>query len=158
MASLSLDVANDPKNVPVFGRYDNGVKYTDRPGAYGFLLDSQARLAIVQTTFGFFLPGGGAEPGESLDAALKREILEELGLQVISARVMTQAIQYHWSGFYKQHFKKIGTFFLVEVVPLDPHPGCQAEHSLVWWSPHDAHLKLSQEFQRWAVAAVFLKP
>jgi len=155
---LSFDVEDPSQKVPVFGRYDSGIKYTDRPGAYGFLRDSQSRLAIVQTTFGFFLPGGGAEPGESLEVALNREIMEELGLQVTNAQRATQAIQYHWSGFYKQHFKKIGTFFLIEAVPLDPHPGCQAEHSLVWWSPHDAHLKLSQEFQRWAVETVFLNP
>ncbi len=143
-------------SVPIFGRIDANTQYVDRPGAYGFLLDGQRRVAIVQTTLGYFLPGGGQDPGESLETTLRREILEELGYQVVSERAVAKAVQYHWSGFYKQHFKKIGTFYLVEAEPLDPHPGYQLEHSLVWWTFDQAHVRLSQEFQRWAVEHVLL--
>lgn len=136
--------------VPVFGQIDHSIAYVDRPGAYGFLKNGEGDLAIIQTTFGFFLPGGGQDGSESLESTLRRELLEEIGYRLLSSRIVSRAIQYHWSKFYGQHFRKMGTFFEIEAAPLDPHPGYQNEHSLLWWPIDYAKVKLSQEFQRWA--------
>ena len=52
--------------------------------------DDRGRVLLVRQRGGPFkaawlLPGGGLEPGESFDAAMRREVLEETGLDVISA-------------------------------------------------------------------------
>ncbi len=128
-----------------------GVHYTERPGAYGFLRDSRDRLAVIQTTFGYFLPGGGLEPGEDSVTGLKREILEEISYEILSAHLVTQAAQYHWSEFYQKHFRKVGSFFVVEY-RAPARPVFENEHTLHWLDTGAVARKLSQEFQRWALA------
>jgi ADP-ribose pyrophosphatase YjhB (NUDIX family) len=51
-------------------------------GVRGLVLDSDDNVALVMHTYldGWYLPGGGVNPGESYDRALTREICEEIGL------------------------------------------------------------------------------
>lgn len=142
-------------SIPVFGKIEPGRNYVERAGAYGFLQQPDRRIAVVETSMGLFLPGGGADPGETLEEALKREIFEEIGLQVTRAHLVNQAIQYHWSEFYKEHFKKVGSFFQVEVKAFQPVV-LQHEHSLHWLTVDQSARLLSQEFQRWAVTKTFV--
>lgn len=135
---------------PVFGQPKQGVTYTDRPGAYALMYNGAGELALVETSTGLFLPGGGLEPGETHEQALNRELMEEIGHRVIQMRAYAEAHQFHWSEFYQQHFKKIGSFFLVETKP-PPQETLQAGHGLLWKDPKIAAKTLSQEFQRWAV-------
>ncbi len=134
----------------VFGRILPGIKYVDRPGAYAFLLNAAGEVAVIQTSFGLFLPGGGVDEDEDLITALRRELSEEIGYEVVSSRFIVSASQYHWSEFYQSHFKKIGSFFVVEANP-PVTPINQAGHVLLWLKPEEATAKLSQEFQRWAI-------
>lgn len=134
-----------------FGSRIPGITYVERPGAYAFILDAQNRLAIVRTGLGFFLPGGGAEAGESLETALKREVFEEIGYTIVSAQAVGQAAQFHWSEFYKSHFRKVGTFFRVQAT-APAVPAFQNDHELVWLAKPQAARQLTQEFQRFAVS------
>lgn len=139
--------------VPEFGTKEPGVTYVDRPGAYGFLQNKHRELAIIQTSFGTFLPGGGLDPGESQMDGLKRELFEEMGVKVQSAEFVCSSIQYLYSRHYGQHFKKIGSFYLVEVgqpILLKMQP----EHDLLWMDQRQAALELSEAFQRWAIEKV----
>jgi 8-oxo-dGTP pyrophosphatase MutT (NUDIX family) len=54
-----------------------------RPSVYGVVLN-EGRLLVgkAQTTQKFVLPGGGIEKGEAVDAALRREVWEETGVEV----------------------------------------------------------------------------
>ena len=57
----------------VFGTPKPGQNYIDRPGVYGFLRNDSGLVAVVETSTGVFLPGGGVDPGENEEQALRRE-------------------------------------------------------------------------------------
>ena len=48
----------------IFGEKQAGASYRTRPGAY-LIAVSGAQIASIRTPKGFFLPGGGVEPGET---------------------------------------------------------------------------------------------
>ena len=134
-----------------FGHVLAGVRYVERPGAYAFLHNSARELAVVKTPHGLFLPGGGLDENEPVLDGLRREIREEIGYELDSARFVVRAAQYHWSEFYRSHFKKIGSFFEVQAAPPQV-PVFEKDHTLLWLVPVEAERVLSQEFQRWATA------
>lgn len=88
-------------------------------------------------------PGGGIEPGEDVDVALRRELDEELGIgataeigpQVWERTHIIPFIDGRWDG---QHER----FFLVRTPPFEPAPllskeQLEAEHlmHMQWWTP-----------------------
>ena len=52
-------------------------------GVLGIVLDDQGRILLVEQTYrsGWYLPGGGVRKKEALDAALRRELREEVGVE-----------------------------------------------------------------------------
>ncbi|MBI4660965.1 MAG: NUDIX domain-containing protein [Verrucomicrobia bacterium] len=63
-------------SIPDFGVALPGCSYELRPGGYAVLRDGTGRIAVVVTSHGCFLPGGGQEAGESPVQALRRETIE----------------------------------------------------------------------------------
>ncbi len=58
-----------------------------RLGAAAVILDGEGRVLLVEHTYGHLnweLPGGHAEPGESILATATREVREETGLAVVA--------------------------------------------------------------------------
>jgi 8-oxo-dGTP pyrophosphatase MutT (NUDIX family) len=54
-----------------------------RPSVYGLIFNQhQILVARASHTQKFVLPGGGIEKGEDIKAALKREVIEETGVEV----------------------------------------------------------------------------
>ena len=53
-------------------------------GPRAIIIDAESRVLLLQHTYasGWHLPGGGAKRGESCLAALRRELHEEIGMQL----------------------------------------------------------------------------
>ena len=72
-------------------------RLTQRASVYGLIVHQGALLLARGIHTGrYVLPGGGIEPGERIEAALKREVREETGLDV---RV-DQFLGFHEDFFY----------------------------------------------------------
>lgn len=76
-----------------FGEKQAGASYRTRPGAY-LIAVSGAQIASIRTPKGFFLPGGGVEPGETHEAYILRECLEETGFLVQVGELLGSAESY----------------------------------------------------------------
>lgn len=70
--NLQNEVVHIPKAKIVF-----------RPSAYGIIIDNGTLLLTnTKSTGKYSLPGGGVNPGETLEQGLKREISEECGIDI----------------------------------------------------------------------------
>jgi|HubBroStandDraft_6_1064221.scaffolds.fasta_scaffold659346_2 8-oxo-dGTP diphosphatase len=139
-----------------FGAPEAGLNYRERPAAYG-LLERDGRLALVHVTLAdrppfFDLPGGGIDPGEDEEQALRREFGEETGLLVSAGHRVAAAEQYMISA-HNEPFLSQGAFFetVLEGERLDLK--IEDDHELVWMSPGEALVKLRHDSHAWAVTA-----
>jgi len=136
-------------DVPVFGAAPAMECCIVRPGAYAIVHDA-GRVALVRTREGHFLPGGGIEPGESVEQAIVREVREETGLAVRPGAWRTRAIAFVDSAAELMHYEKRGTFVACEplgpaAAPTEPH------HELVWVDAAAAAALLGDASHRWAL-------
>lgn len=134
--------------IPVFGQPQPGLTYSRRPGSYAFLKNQSGFLAAIRTSYGCFLPGGGADPGETPEDTLRREVFEEIGFELSNIRPLGEAQQYVFSRFYNQGFLKHGYFFEADWAP-HPLGRIAHDHFLDWLSAEDLTDALTHEFQRW---------
>ena len=73
-----------------------GIRYGRRPGAYGVVLCGRGLLVTVGPGGDVQLPGGGIDPGESPERALRREALEETGWAVRPLRRVAVWRRFDW--------------------------------------------------------------
>jgi 8-oxo-dGTP pyrophosphatase MutT (NUDIX family) len=124
-----------------------------RSAVRGVVIDDERRVLLVRWDFperpGLDLPpmsvwgtpGGGIEPGEEIEPALRRELAEELGLddptigpEIWHRRHIIPFLDGQWDG---QHDR----FFLIETAAFEPAPRLSwaqlnAENlmSIRWWT------------------------
>ena len=94
---------------------------------HGVILSERGVLLSVRSDLrGWELPGGNAEPGELGEAALRREILEETGLEVAVERRVGDYVR---TGFAPH------TARVYRCRPLRGEPRPSSETPLVRWFP-----------------------
>jgi 8-oxo-dGTP diphosphatase len=119
----------------------------DRPGAYGVAMN-EGRLLVIEWQRHLYLPGGTLQDGELPEDALRREVLEETGYEMVRGVPLAQAKQYVNSP--EGYFNKICAFFALEVGPRVRNyysPG----HSPEWVPIDDAVPAIAEEASVWAV-------
>ena len=145
-----LETADDWSNIPVFGARPESSAWVIRESAYVLAIRSDGCLAVVRTSQGTFLPGGGIERGEPPPDTIAREALEECGLTIQPGVWVVRAIQFVYSEREQTYFEK-RSFFLEGVIVGGDSTPCEADHELVWAGAEEAIRILSHESQRWAV-------
>jgi 8-oxo-dGTP diphosphatase len=138
------------EKIPVFGGPIAGEHYRERAGSYAVIRNDQGSVLIVRTAKGYFLPGGGAEPGETAEQTLARELHEECGAQSRLTRKIGVAEEFTETENDGCLLIR-GTFF--EVILLEPPAGSSdAGDSLIWLSFDEASRLLHRRSQVWALS------
>ena len=145
------DGAAGPKKAPpAFGVREPDVTYRVRPSAYGILPDGRGRIAAIETPGGWFLPGGGRHEGETPEACLHREILEELGLRVAIEKPLGEAAQFFHAATEAAHFHSRARFYLCRSLGTAGTAG-EDGHRLRWIDPEVTETGFVHEYHAWAV-------
>lgn len=131
-----------------------GAVYSHREGAY-LLAMEDGLLAVAETPKGWFLPGGGLEPGESHKACIRRECREELGREARVEEYLgcAQAWLTHPQIPY---FHPVQYYYTGQLGPALGEP-TEPDHTLRLTPAEQAVQKLYLEAQRWAVERLLEK-
>lgn len=131
----------------VFGK-QMPLDYLTRPGAYLIAFRDDC-IAVIQTPKGYFLPGGGIEPGETDEETLLRECREETGFHVRIEAFVCSAESYDLhpviGPFHPVQRYYRGKFLHPVLPPQEP------EHKLCWLPWAQLRGKLFHPMQNWAV-------
>jgi 8-oxo-dGTP pyrophosphatase MutT (NUDIX family) len=114
-------------HVKTFGSPVPGVGHAARHAAYAVVHGRRGLVAAVRTSLGYFLPGGGALDGETLEETVMREVREELAREVRMTGEVVEAVQYF--AVDGHHFRMEAAFLGAEFA--GGRSGC-SEHRLVW--------------------------
>ncbi|MEF2551130.1 NUDIX domain-containing protein [Aurantimonas sp. A2-1-M11] len=94
----------------------HGVHVVARPmtlGVRGVVSDNDGRICLVRHTYvsGWYLPGGGVDPGETAADAMAREVREEVGLVLVDPPRLVSA-HFNRSASNRDHvlFYRCGAF------------------------------------------------
>ncbi len=135
----------------VFGAPRPGTAYRDRPGAYGIAFDGQDRAAVVFCEgYGYFLLGGGIEPGESEADCIRREALEEVGYSVTVGQKVCSSEGYTTARRTGEPMHPIQHIYLVELGEQVSQP-IETDHILTWIPVEEFLHSTSLEFQSWSM-------
>lgn len=129
---------------------DPAIIYTSRPGAYGLIMNEAGSIAIIKTSKGYFLPGGGIEANESEEDCIIRECLEEMGMKIKVLKKISENTYFFSSTNSNRHLKIIGHFYECQMQNMLDIPS-EADHQLIWLKTNEAVTSLYLDNQRQAV-------
>jgi len=106
-------------------------KYTKRVGAYALIKNNEGLIAVIKTDTGYFLPGGGVEGKEGIEECLKRECIEEIGIEVRDLTLFAQGNYFFYSTTFNFNMESVGNFFVCKINKILSIP-TEDGHELVW--------------------------
>lgn len=137
--------------IPVFGDKKDGIEYIRRPAVYGLMFnEANGKIGIIQCDGEYFLPGGGIEENETHEQCLKREAIEEMGMEVEMGAFIGRANRYFYSTGEFVYYLNEGYFYLCKMGRQLGEP-LESDHFLFWLEPPVAMERLFHEHQSWAV-------
>lgn len=137
--------------IPVFGEKEAEKKYKARYAAYAILMNEEKEIALVQAPNGaYFLPGGEIEGHETKEETIEREMLEELGFEVVLSEYLGQADEYFYSRHRETFFYNPGYFYSTKSWEKVSEPLEEGNNSS-WEQPAKAIALLKRGSHKWAV-------
>jgi 8-oxo-dGTP diphosphatase len=137
-----------------FGTRLPGRDYVDRPSVYGIVFDAQGRVLVVEEDDEYYLPGGGIDPGEDVEAGLRRELVEETGYAIEILGGVCSARQYAIDKASGRAWVKLCSFFTIRLVGESKGPSIATNHPH-WVTVDEAVKLLKDEAHHWAVRQAF---
>jgi 8-oxo-dGTP pyrophosphatase MutT (NUDIX family) len=113
-----------------FGTRLDGIDDIDHPGVYAVIENHRKQIAVIETSNGFFLPGGGLHPMRRR-RSLERESLEESGYQASVSAEIGEAVEYIKASREEMHYRFHSRF---DEAQMDSKigEGIEEDHRLVW--------------------------
>lgn len=138
-----------------FGDRHPDLAYQDRRAVFGVAVRA-GQVALARIARGedhyFDLPGGALDRGETEEAALVREFLEETGLAVQVDDLLVRANQYKIKSDGSAVNNR-SAFYRVGVIGVGPVHMIEHDHELVWMDPIEALGELRHGAHAFALAA-----
>jgi len=116
---------------------DKNKNYTKRIGAYAIIVNDAGLIALVKTKAGYFLPGGGIEGTESPEECLKRECLEEIGIEISAIDNFARGNYFFYSTTLNVDMESEGIFFTCKIKKY-LNVETEIDHELIWLSAEQA--------------------
>jgi 8-oxo-dGTP pyrophosphatase MutT (NUDIX family) len=137
------------KTLATIGQPDPSIQYTDRPTVKVIVKKGDAVLLLNQG----LLPGGGIDDRESDDAAIARELQEELGITVKDTHEIGTVIQYR--NLLSKKYIVNGYTATLDTMggATNPQDDGEAQFVMSWLSIEDA-----KEFVRRTIEEAKLLP
>lgn len=130
------------------------VPYYDRKGAYIIPIKDD-KIAVVKMPKGLFFLGGGLENGETDKACIRRECLEEAGVEVTIGEKICSAETFTTHPRLGP-FHPIQTYYAGEILKQVQLP-LEKDHTLLFGSFQELDGKLFSEMQNWALQEFWKK-
>jgi 8-oxo-dGTP pyrophosphatase MutT (NUDIX family) len=141
-----------------------------RPSARIILLDPDDRILLLKIIDDtgvldepvlWITPGGGVEPGESLEETARRELWEETGVAdlPLGPCVWRRRHVWRWGGHVvdsDEHFFVVRTPHTV-IRPVQPNAVYEIFHEIRWWSIQEIRAAADERFVPRALAD-YLEP
>lgn len=137
-----------------FGKARADLDYRHRAAVFG-IAEREGMIACVNICreggYSYFdLPGGAVEGEETEAQALIREFSEETGLVVAPLDRLTEASQY-FVRTDGEALNNVSAFWSMTITADKPDAKREADHSLVWLTPHEALKAVRHEAHAWAI-------